>query len=49
MKKHVALRKGKYDEKTKTINVSKSYYTLKNFAQGQTFEQFSFKNVRGIK
>lgn len=49
MKKHVALRKGKYDEKTKTINVSKSYYTLKNFAHGQTFEQFTFKKRSGDK
>lgn len=36
-KKHIVLRKGKYDKNTKTINVSKSYYTLKNFAHGQTF------------
>ena len=49
MKKHVALRKGKYDEKTKTINVSKSYYTLKNFAHGQTFEQFTLKKRSGDK
>lgn len=49
MTKHVALRKGKYDEKTKTINVSKSYYTLNNFAHGQTFEQFTIVKGSGDK
>ena len=46
-KKHIVLRKGKYDKNTKTINVSKSYYTLKNFAHGQTFEQFTIVKGSG--
>lgn len=39
-KKHVVIRKGTYDSNSKVLKVKQKYYTLKNFAHGQTFEQF---------